>query len=111
MRYYTLVVNVMYIYKDICARSSENHSHLQRLIVLGIVICIITFLISNMDAYLLAGNVVISGILIVLVIVLFLNLAAVGRQPVQKIDLSFKVRECARVCANCKSTIVSCIVL
>lgn len=63
------------------------------LIVAGIIICIITFLISNMNAHLLAGNVIISVILVVLVIVLFLNLAAVGRQPVQKIELSFKVRK------------------
>ncbi|XP_072751687.1 cationic amino acid transporter 3 isoform X1 [Anoplolepis gracilipes] len=59
--------------------------------LLCIVICIITFLISNMSAYLLAGNVVISVILVVFVIVLFLNLAAIGRQPIQKTKLSFKV--------------------
>ncbi|KAL0128181.1 hypothetical protein PUN28_003439 [Cardiocondyla obscurior] len=58
---------------------------------LGIVICIITILINNMGAYLLAGNITISVILFILVIVLFLNLAAVGRQPVQKIELTFKV--------------------
>ncbi|XP_072751695.1 cationic amino acid transporter 3 isoform X2 [Anoplolepis gracilipes] len=58
--------------------------------LLCIVICIITFLISNMSAYLLAGNVVISVILVVFVIVLFLNLAAIGRQPIQKTKLSFK---------------------
>ncbi|XP_018405196.1 PREDICTED: cationic amino acid transporter 3 isoform X2 [Cyphomyrmex costatus] len=56
-----------------------------------IVICIITFLINNMGVHLLAGNIVISVILGVLVIVLFLNLAAIGRQPVQKTELSFKV--------------------
>ncbi|KAL6436222.1 hypothetical protein ACFW04_004657 [Cataglyphis niger] len=61
------------------------------LIVTGIIICIITFLISNMSAHLLAGNVIISVILAVFVIVLFLNLAAIGRQPVQKTELSFKV--------------------
>ncbi|XP_011692155.1 PREDICTED: cationic amino acid transporter 3 isoform X2 [Wasmannia auropunctata] len=59
--------------------------------LLCIVICIITFLISNMGAHLLAGNMVISVILGVLVIVLLLNLVAVGRQPVQRTDLSFKV--------------------
>ncbi|EFN62455.1 Cationic amino acid transporter 3 [Camponotus floridanus] len=59
--------------------------------LLCIIICIITFLISNMSAYLLAGNVIISVTLVVFVIVLFLNLAAIGRQPVQKIELSFKV--------------------
>ncbi|EZA62579.1 hypothetical protein DMN91_005514 [Ooceraea biroi] len=59
--------------------------------VFCIVICIITFLISNMGAQLLAGNVVVSVILGVLVIVLFLNVAAIGRQPVQKTELSFKV--------------------
>ncbi|XP_018310158.1 cationic amino acid transporter 3 [Mycetomoellerius zeteki] len=58
---------------------------------LCIVICIITFLISNMGAHLLAGNMVISVILGILVIVLFLNLAAIGRQPVQRTELSFKV--------------------
>ncbi|KYM76403.1 High affinity cationic amino acid transporter 1 [Atta colombica] len=57
----------------------------------SIVICIITFLISNMGAHLLAGNMVISVTLSVLAIVLFLNLAAIGRQPVQRIELSFKV--------------------
>lgn len=46
-----------------------------------------------MGAHLLAGNVVTSVILVVLVIVFLLNLAAVGRQPVQKTELSFKVRE------------------
>lgn len=46
-----------------------------------------------MGAHLLAGNIAISLILLALVIVLFLNLAAVGRQPVQKTDLSFKVGE------------------
>ncbi|XP_012061678.1 PREDICTED: high affinity cationic amino acid transporter 1 [Atta cephalotes] len=56
-----------------------------------IVICIITFLISNMGEHLLAGNMVISVTLSVLAIVLFLNLAAIGRQPVQRIELSFKV--------------------
>ncbi|KAL6436220.1 hypothetical protein ACFW04_004657 [Cataglyphis niger] len=59
--------------------------------LLCIIICIITFLISNMSAHLLAGNVIISVILAVFVIVLFLNLAAIGRQPVQKTELSFKV--------------------
>ncbi|KAG5327168.1 CTR1 protein, partial [Pseudoatta argentina] len=58
---------------------------------LCIIICIITFLISNMGAHLLAGNMVISVTLSVLAIVLFLNLAAIGRQPVQKTELSFKV--------------------
>ncbi|XP_018366564.1 PREDICTED: high affinity cationic amino acid transporter 1 [Trachymyrmex cornetzi] len=58
---------------------------------LCIVICIITFLISNMGAHLLAGNMVISVTLSVLAIVLFLNLAAIGRQPVQRTELSFKV--------------------
>lgn len=66
---------------------------MQSLIITGIIICIITFLISNMSAQLLAGNVVISVILVVFVIILFLNLAAVGRQPVQKTELSFKVRK------------------
>lgn len=60
-------------------------------VLLCIIICIITFLISNMSAYLLAGNVIISVTLVVFVIVLFLNLAAIGRQPVQEIELSFKV--------------------
>ncbi|XP_018354563.1 PREDICTED: cationic amino acid transporter 3 [Trachymyrmex septentrionalis] len=58
---------------------------------LCIVICIITFLISNMGAHLLAGNMVISVTLSILAIVLFLNLAAIGRQPVQRTELSFKV--------------------
>ncbi|EGI58548.1 PREDICTED: high affinity cationic amino acid transporter 1 isoform X2 [Acromyrmex echinatior] len=58
---------------------------------LCIIICIITFLISNMGAHLLAGNMVISVTLSALAIVLFLNLAAIGRQPVQKTELSFKV--------------------
>lgn len=62
-------------------------------VLLCIIICIITFLISNMSAYLLAGNVIISVTLVVFVIVLFLNLAAIGRQPVQEIELSFKVRK------------------
>lgn len=44
-----------------------------------------------MGAQLLAGNVTISVILVVLVIVLFLNVIAIGRQPIQKTELSFKV--------------------
>lgn len=59
----------------------------------GVVICIITFLISNMGAHLVEGNVVVCVILAVFVIVLFLNVAAIGRQPVQRTELSFKVRE------------------
>jgi len=44
-----------------------------------------------MGAQLLEGNVIISVILAVFIIILFLNVAAIGRQPVQKIELSFKV--------------------
>ncbi|XP_011168680.1 cationic amino acid transporter 3 isoform X2 [Solenopsis invicta] len=61
------------------------------IVLLCIVICVITFLISNMGAHLVAGNVVILVILLVLTIVLFLNLAAIGRQPVRSTKLSFKV--------------------
>ncbi|XP_011692166.1 PREDICTED: cationic amino acid transporter 3 isoform X3 [Wasmannia auropunctata] len=71
-------------------QKEENSSSISA-IPTSIVICIITFLISNMGAHLLAGNMVISVILGVLVIVLLLNLVAVGRQPVQRTDLSFKV--------------------
>jgi len=60
-----------------------------------------------MSAHLLVGNVVISVILGVFVIILFLNLAAVGRQPVQKTELSFKVRKCMRIYTNYKSSIIS----
>lgn len=64
--------------------------------------CIVTFLISNMGAHLLAGNIAISVALLVLVIILFLNLAAIGRQPVQKTELSFKVGESrARLLKSC----------
>lgn len=63
------------------------------LIFTGVIICIITFLISNMGTDLVEGNVVTCVILAVLVIVFFLNLAAVGRQPVQRTELPFKVRE------------------
>jgi len=92
----------VYIYIYILDMPS-NSSDLQSLIVSGIVICIITFLISNMGAHLLAGNMVISVTLSVLAIVLFLNLAAIGRQPVQRIELSFKVKECTRN-TNCTYT-------
>jgi len=44
-----------------------------------------------MGAQLLEGNVIISVILAVFMIILFLNVAAIGRQPVQKVELSFKV--------------------
>jgi len=63
------------------------------LIFTGIVICIITFLITNMSTDLAEGNVIVCVVLAVLVIVLFLNLAAIGRQPAQRIKLSFKVRK------------------
>ncbi|XP_025159705.1 cationic amino acid transporter 3 isoform X2 [Harpegnathos saltator] len=56
-----------------------------------IVICIIAFLTSNMGTQLVAGDAIVSVILVILVTVLFLNIAAIGRQPVQKIQLSFKV--------------------
>lgn len=58
---------------------------------LCVVICVITFLISHMGTDLIEGNVVTCVILAVFVIVFFLNLAAVGRQPVQNTELSFKV--------------------
>ena len=94
----------VYIYIYILDMLS-NSSDLQSLIVTGIVICIITFLISNMGAHLLAGNMVISVTLSILAIVLFLNLAAIGRQPVQRTELSFKVKECA--CnTNCTYTLI-----
>ncbi|XP_020300617.1 high affinity cationic amino acid transporter 1 [Pseudomyrmex gracilis] len=59
--------------------------------LLCVIICIIIFLITNMGAQVIAGNVLVCVILLVLVIVLLLNLAAIGRQPSQKTELSFKV--------------------
>ncbi|EFN79322.1 High affinity cationic amino acid transporter 1 [Harpegnathos saltator] len=44
-----------------------------------------------MGTQLVAGDAIVSVILVILVTVLFLNIAAIGRQPVQKIQLSFKV--------------------
>ncbi|XP_012214560.1 cationic amino acid transporter 3 isoform X2 [Linepithema humile] len=58
---------------------------------LCVIICIITFLISNMGTDLVEGNVVVCVILAVLVIIFFLNLAAVGRQPVHKTEVAFKM--------------------
>ncbi|XP_036140854.1 uncharacterized protein LOC105835035 isoform X5 [Monomorium pharaonis] len=60
------------------------------IVLLCIIICIITFLINNMGTYLFAENVV-NLVVVVLAIVLFLNLAAIGRQPIQRTKLSFKV--------------------
>lgn len=60
--------------------------------VTGIIVCIIAFFINYVSAQVLAGDVIVSVTLVMLVIVLLLNMAAVGRQPVQKIELSFKVR-------------------
>lgn len=45
-----------------------------------------------MGTRLVAGDAIASVILVTVMMVLFLNIAAVGRQPVQKIELSFKVR-------------------
>ncbi|XP_014474610.1 PREDICTED: cationic amino acid transporter 3 isoform X2 [Dinoponera quadriceps] len=60
--------------------------------LLCIIICIIAYLISKMGTQLIAGDVTISVILVILVIALFLNITAIGRQPMQKIEqLSFKV--------------------
>lgn len=62
--------------------------------IVGIIICIVVFLINNMSEQLLTGNVAIATILVVLIMALILNLTAIGRQPVQKIQLSFKVKIC-----------------
>ncbi|XP_032687216.1 cationic amino acid transporter 3 isoform X2 [Odontomachus brunneus] len=61
------------------------------IVLLCIIICIIAFFINNMGTQLVAGDAIVSVILVIVMMILFLNIAAVGRQPVQKIELSFKV--------------------
>ncbi|KOC63248.1 Cationic amino acid transporter 3 [Habropoda laboriosa] len=59
------------------------------------ILCIVTFVIALFVNYVGAGafgnNVIESVILILLVNILLLNIIVIARQPVQKIDLAFKV--------------------
>lgn len=59
--------------------------------ILCVVIFILAFFLNNAGADAFAGNVAAAITLVVLVIILLLNLAAIARQPVRKVELAFKV--------------------
>ncbi|KZC04782.1 PREDICTED: cationic amino acid transporter 3 [Dufourea novaeangliae] len=59
--------------------------------MLCVVIFVIALFINNVGADAFGKNVIETVILVVLVIILLLNLAAVARQPVQEVDIAFKV--------------------
>ncbi|XP_031840564.1 cationic amino acid transporter slimfast [Nomia melanderi] len=61
------------------------------IVLLCIIIFIIALFINNVGANAFGNNVIETVILVILVIILFLNLAAVARQPVQETDIAFKV--------------------
>lgn len=57
----------------------------------SIVIFILILIINNVEFSVTDGNVITFVIIAILIFILILNVAAIGRQPVQEIELSFKV--------------------
>ncbi|KAG7189659.1 hypothetical protein KM043_017336 [Ampulex compressa] len=61
------------------------------IVLLCITVFFLTFYINYMYKEILSGNIVVSVILAVLIVIVLLNLAAVGRQPCDNTELSFRV--------------------
>ncbi|XP_053970804.1 cationic amino acid transporter 3 [Hylaeus volcanicus] len=59
--------------------------------MLCIVVFVIALFINNVSENTFGNNIIETAVLVILVIILLLNLAAVARQPVQEVELAFKV--------------------
>ncbi|XP_076622997.1 cationic amino acid transporter slimfast isoform X1 [Colletes latitarsis] len=59
--------------------------------ILCIIVFVIALYINNVGANAFGNNLIETVILVILVIILLLNLAAIARQPVQEIEVAFKV--------------------
>ncbi|XP_054013626.1 cationic amino acid transporter 3 [Hylaeus anthracinus] len=59
--------------------------------MLCIVVFVIALFINNVGENAFGNDIIETAVLVILVIILLLNLAAVARQPVQEVELAFKV--------------------
>ncbi|XP_076647258.1 cationic amino acid transporter slimfast isoform X2 [Halictus rubicundus] len=79
----------LYNQKETSETSSKVASY--GIAMLCIIIFAIALFINNVGANAFGNNVIETVILVILVIILLLNLAAVARQPVQEVEIAFKV--------------------
>ncbi|XP_043685322.1 cationic amino acid transporter 3 [Vespula pensylvanica] len=57
----------------------------------SLVVFILILILNHVELDITNGNVIVFVIIIILVFILILNVASIGRQPVQQVELSFKV--------------------
>lgn len=60
-------------------------------IVLGIMVFIAGLMLQYASDKIFKGNLILSVILAIVILIIILTFAAIGRQPVQQDDISFKV--------------------
>ncbi|KAK2585220.1 hypothetical protein KPH14_009924 [Odynerus spinipes] len=59
--------------------------------IFSLIVFILILIINNVDFDMTDGSVIIFVIVAILIFILILNVAAIGRQPIQQVELSFKV--------------------
>ncbi|XP_014605421.1 PREDICTED: cationic amino acid transporter 3 isoform X2 [Polistes canadensis] len=57
----------------------------------GLIVFILILILNNTEFNMTDDNVIVFVIMIILIFIIILNVASIGRQPVQQIELSFKV--------------------